>query len=245
MSSNEENKRKEYEVERFDFAVFVNDFIVCKRNFKINNFIEHSMDTLDFKEFIEDNIVRGIIDNDLKSKSRIYTWAYYDPLYDDNGEFDEPLIEPWECTFKFVIYDGGREVFSTIWDGRYYPRYVRNMVDLSNKLVKFTNKRTGNTYVYDKEKYFTQNEGKLNFEMEVLKKMIWDKPNLLYNIAKCISDKCSTFDPNFRQYDKRQTVERYGDKKYNFNLQDLVKKEEYAWGKKYADKTKAYFKNLY
>ena len=46
----ENNKEiKNYKEERFEFTVFVNDNIICKRNFRIYNFIENSMNTLEFK----------------------------------------------------------------------------------------------------------------------------------------------------------------------------------------------------
>ena len=58
---------REYKEERFEFALFVNNNLICKRNFKINNFIDGSMQTLDFKQKI-DGIV-NMIHDDLASKS--------------------------------------------------------------------------------------------------------------------------------------------------------------------------------
>ena len=71
-----ENKEiKDYKEERFEFTVYVNDNIICKRNFRIFNYIENSMNTLEFKHKL-DEVVK-LIDDDLKSKSRVYTWYYY------------------------------------------------------------------------------------------------------------------------------------------------------------------------
>ena len=72
-----ENKEREYKEERFEFALYVNEFVICKRNFKIFNFIEGSMGSLDFKETLDDIV--GIIDQDLKSKSNVYMWHYFNP----------------------------------------------------------------------------------------------------------------------------------------------------------------------
>ncbi len=58
-------------------SIYVNDFIICKRIFKIPNYIEGSMNTVEFKETVDD-IVR-MIDDDLKDKSSIYTTYYYNP----------------------------------------------------------------------------------------------------------------------------------------------------------------------
>ena len=38
-----ENKERDYKEERFEFAIYVNDNIICKRNFRIYNYIENSI----------------------------------------------------------------------------------------------------------------------------------------------------------------------------------------------------------
>ena len=35
------NKEKDYKEERFEFTVYVNDNIICKRNFRIFNYISY------------------------------------------------------------------------------------------------------------------------------------------------------------------------------------------------------------
>ena len=67
----EVKEQKEFREERFEFALYVNNNLICKRNFKINNYIDESMQSLDFK-YTVDQIVH-MIDCDLKSKSRVYT----------------------------------------------------------------------------------------------------------------------------------------------------------------------------
>lgn len=184
-----ENKEKDYKEERFEFTVFVNDNIICKRNFRIFNFIEGSMNTLEFKEKV-DEIVK-LIDDDLKSKSRVYTWYYYNPASPEPGdEFDSKLLEPWACTFKIVVSDNKRDVITRIWDGYAYPKAIREKVDLSNKNVKITNK-DGQTFSYDKDSFFKANDGRLSFEHEVLSHMINDKPDVLLQITKKICEACS------------------------------------------------------
>jgi hypothetical protein len=184
-----ENKEKDYKEERFEFTLFVNDNIICKRNFRIFNFIEGSMNTLEFKEKV-DEIVK-IIDDDLKSKSRVFTWYYFNPNEPD--EFEEyagsPLA-PWACTFKITISDNKRDVITRIWDGYAYPKPIREKVDLSNKNVKITNK-DGQTFSYEKDAFFKANEGRLSFEHEVLKSMIGDRPDALLQITKKICEACS------------------------------------------------------
>lgn len=185
----EVKETKDYKEERFEFALFVNDNIICKRNFKIFNFIEGSMNTLEFKDAV-DGVVK-LIDDDLKSKSRVFTWYYFNPNEPDAfEEFAGKPLEPWACTFKLVISDNHREVISKIWDGYAYPKPIREKVDLSNKNVKVMNKE-GQTFLYEKESFFKSNEGRLSFEHEVLKAMIGDKPDVLAQITKKICEACS------------------------------------------------------
>ena len=37
------DNKQDYKEYRFDYTIYVNDFIICKRNFKIPNYIEGSM----------------------------------------------------------------------------------------------------------------------------------------------------------------------------------------------------------
>jgi len=256
-----ENKERDYKEERFEFTVYVNDNIICKRNFRIYNFIENSMNTFEFKEKL-DEIVH-LIDEDLKSKSRVYTWYYFNPeLPEDNEELISPLIEPWACTFKIVISDNKKDVITKIWDGYAYPKYIRDKVDLSNKNVKVTNK-DGQTFSYEKEAFFKTNEGRLSFEQEVVKGMIIDKPDVLLQITKKICEACSPsreeikengkFDPrdSYKYLSKYTVIDDYGtdsngkDKKYSYSLYLANKKIEKDWERAVSEKTKKYFKSLY
>lgn len=226
-------KEQTYKEERFEFALYVNNNIICKRNFKINDFIENSMETLEFKEKV-DEIVE-MINNDLKSKSRVYTWYNFNPMEPDaNEEFNSPLIEPWECTFKFEVYDRKKPVISKIWDGRVYPKAIRDKVDISNKVVKITTK-DGRTYTYDKESFFKSNEDRLSFEHQVLKAMIMDKSDLLLQITKQICETCSTHDELYTKISDYTVAEDYGKDKdgktvrYSFNIDALNRKLERKW----------------
>jgi hypothetical protein len=250
-----ENKEtKDYKEERFEFTIYVNDNIICKRNFKIYNFIENSMNTLEFKETV-DGIVK-LIDDDLKSKSRVFTWYYFNP--DEPEMFEEyagQKIEPWACTFKLVISDNKRDVITKIWDGYGYPKPIREKVDLSNKNVKITT-RDGQTYSYEKEAFFKANEGRLSFEQEVLKAMISGKQDVLLQITKKICEACSAsrdeiketgrFDPkeNAKYLSKYTVFDTYCDKKYSYSIYLANKKLEKEWERAVMEKTKKYFKSI-
>jgi hypothetical protein len=249
----EENKEiqnqqpREYREERFEFALYVNDNLICKRNFRINNFIDDSMQTLDFKEAM-DGICR-MIDEDLKSKSRVYTWYYYDEENPDE-EFTMPLLQPWESTFKFVVTDNKKEVFTKIWDGYGYPKAIRDKVDIANKTIKIVTK-DGTVYTYDKETYFKEYEGRLAPEIYVMKAMMGDKQDLLIAITRKICEVCSPRENGYQTIKDYVTDEVYrtvdengielNSKKYIFSLNKMKHKTMAEWGVSVAEKTKQYF----
>ena len=235
-------KEQSYKEERFEFALYVNGNIICKRNFKINDFIEHSMESLEFKNKV-DEIVK-MIDDDLKSKSRVYTWYYFNP--DEPEVFEEvngKLLGPWECTFKFEVSDKKNVVISKIWDGYAYPKAIRDKVDISNKTVKILSK-DGKTYSYDKESFFKSNEDRLTFEQQVLKSMIMDKADLLLQITKSICEVCSVHENSFNSIADYTLSEKYGkdvngkEVKYDFNIEAYNRKLERKWMKLASDDAK-------
>ena len=232
---NEENEQQPtFKQERFYFTLYINDFIVCQRNFSINNFIENSMQTLEFKDAV-DRIVR-LIDEDLKQKSRVYTWYNFNPNDPVSvEEFNQPLLEPWEYTFRFEVSDRNKVMFSKIWDGYGYPRMVRDRVDLSNKTVKIITK-DGRTYTYDKETFFKQNEGRLSFDHQVLRSMIIDKADLIPQITRIIRDACSSFEDETRTISDYTTNEVIGGKEYPLNIWKYNAKMELEWAKMAAKK---------
>ena len=251
----ENMNEKDYKEERFEFTLYINDNIICKRNFKIFNFVEGSMETIDFKNCI-DSIVK-LIDDDLKSKSRVYTWYTYNPDEEDpNDEFHQPLIEPWECTFKIVVTDNKRVVIEKIWDGYGYPKFIRKKVDLSNKTVEVTNEN-GTTFNYPKDSFFEYRKGRLTYEQQLLKSMIMDKQDVLFKITRRICEACSPSKEEMKENGRvcyatnKLYLSNYenkvkGDgKEYDLSMAEARKKMEDEWGKAVAKKTREYFKNLY
>ena len=264
-------EQKEFKEERFEFALYVNNNVICKRNFKINNFIDESMQSLDFKYKVDEIV--DMINEDLKSKSRVFTWYYGDVAdiwQEPLQELTEPLLEPWECTFKFVISDNKNEVISKIWDGYCYPKSIREKVDIANKTVKITTK-DGRVYTYDKDTYFSENKERLSPELYVLKAQINDKQDLLLAITKKICEICSPREDSYQStsdytlssvykskvYEKLENgdlkrdkngnlVSKKGtNKKYYYSINMANKKLIADWGKSVSDKTKKYFQNLY
>ena len=264
---------KEFKEERFEFALYVNNNVICKRNFKINNYIDESMQSLDFKQKV-DEIVE-MINDDLNSKRRVFTWYYGDVAdvwQEPLPELLEPLIEPWECTFKFVVSDNKKEVITKIWDGYGFPKSIREKVDIANKTVKITTK-DGRIYSYDKDTYFEENKDRLTAEMYVLKAQILDKPDLLLAITKKICEVCSPREDSYKVTSDYILSDIYKDKEYEVLEGGVLKRDKNGklvskkgqtngkkyfysinmanrklaadWGKLVAEKTKQYFANLY
>ena len=241
--------KQDYKDYRFDFTIYVNDFIITKRNFKIPNYVEGSMDTVTFK-YVVDNIVR-MIDEDLKDKSIVYTTYYFNPN-DVAEEFSSPLSKPWESIFKIVISDNKKPILTRIWDGYGYPRAIRDRVDLTNKKVRITNK-SGQVFTYDKEDFFKDNN-RLSLDLTALKEMIYDKQDVLMEIINTICNTCScekNSSPKEFLEEMGTTDEYYFDadstkyKKYNFNISNENYKRMRKIEKEYAKKTKDYFNTLY
>ncbi len=110
-----------------------NDIIIFKRDFNIFNLDEESLHSLNLKEAMDELVI--VIDRDLKSKSRVYLWYFYNKDYED-AEFTEPIPKEDTVTFKLSFLDGDKTVISKIWSGDYYPLSIRGDVDLTNKKYK-------------------------------------------------------------------------------------------------------------
>lgn len=216
-SENGDKKSFKREKNRFEFALFANDSLICKRNFPINGYVDKALQSLEFKDELDRMI--EIIKADLNSKARIYTWYHIPEFKYAHGTelypewepevMTEPLAEEWSTTFKFVILDNDKEVVSRIWDGRYLPLYVRKNVDLTNRQVKIT--KGEQTYIYDKERFFSGNNA-VSGELYVLKHMISDKADLIPMIQKMIYEVCSSFDGYFEKKSDYNFVETYNNR---------------------------------
>ena len=95
----------------------------------------------------------------------------------DDGELSDSPVEDNKVEYKFAFKVDGREVCTVIWDG-YYPKFVRDKIDLSNKRGKFE----------------TEDLTRLSFEQYLLHKMVSGKSDLVYGLIKNICQVCSFSD---------------------------------------------------
>ena len=243
-------EHQEYTPNRFEFAIYVNEFVICKRNFKINFFNEQSFYSAEMKHQLDDIVT--MIDEELKSKSRLYTWYYFDEEVTDD-ELHQPLIEPWECTFKLVISDNGQEMISRIWDGRFYPRAIREKVDLTNRFVEINGNKI------DVEKI---DPNRLPGEAYVNKILINGRTDMVSKIIKKICEvsspseisiddsghviKSGNFvdDSDYETtlvYDTIEDGKKVDSKKYVLSKSARFQKMCSDWGASVAEKTRKYF----
>ena len=97
----------------------------------------------------------------------------------DDGEITSNDVNSNKSTYRFTFKVDGRDCCSVEWDG-YYPKFVRDKIDLSNKRGKF-----------DEEDI-----DRLSFEQYLLYKMVEGKNDLVYGLIKSICSACSYQDNN-------------------------------------------------
>ena len=148
----------------------------------------------------------------------------------DYNEFIDDPEEDQEVTFKFSVIDNGYDyiknpsgkvIGSTIWDGRGYPRFIRNGVDISNGWVR------------GKNKYEDMDISKLSHEMSLYYWCNNGQPDLVPVIIREICEACS------EDADESYTTKmEFGDTVYD-NVPDLPgPKPEYPYKKGEVSKKK-------
>jgi hypothetical protein len=120
----------------------------------------------------------GLVVRGEKSTDYVYTdkgdgYAALGYKFDD-GELTTSEVEENKVTYKFAFKVDGREACVVVWDG-YYPKFVRDKIDLSNKRGKFE----------------TEDLSRLSFEQYLLHKMVSGKSDLVYGLIKNICQACS------------------------------------------------------
>lgn len=109
---------------KFQFRIWVNDFMICQRYFKINGFNDDSIYTAEFTDCMN-GIVKSIQD-DMISKSRVWMW-YTDmsqPMK-SNGFMTEEELETYGANWLHVLADDNIVGNIVLPDGKIlYKEYV-------------------------------------------------------------------------------------------------------------------------
>ena len=229
MSENQKTFAPRSYKERFEFELTVGENIICQRYFRINNFNEESLRSYELIEALR-RCVRTI-DNDLKLKTQTYLELYAPMVFNTEDEMYAFMANPHnsrrlslgegivvrgnkttdyvladECKvralgYKFAFKIDGREVAAMTWDG-YYPKFVRDKIDLSNKRGKFDGDDTT----------------RLSFEQYLLYKMVQDKSDLIYGLIMHICTACSL--PEGEEYttDPDEIIENWKESRRCVNM---------------------------
>lgn len=269
--------------DRYKFILYANDNIVCERYFKINYFISESLNSEELLYCMYS--IQELIQNDLASKSRIYTWYNTPGPVKMNGfkpegqgfgkvewigpndegkplfylaknrnaeyleypegsipEFSPTIGEPYDVYFKFSfqiaqkskpglnpgdkpIYSDYKPVYEMMWDATYYPKDVRNSVDITNNDYRYKNRDINS----------------MNFTQTLNYRMVIGKSDLCYEIIKRICAVTSNPNPEEREMEYTKST-WYGDQKYQYTAYNRAYVE--GWRKATDKKTRKYFHSI-
>lgn len=137
---------KKIEEQRFEFVLYINNHIICQRYFNIKDFNEESIKSWEMKELM-DNLCgmnngqfgeMGIVPNFLKSKSKDYLWANYNP-YSPNQDLNPRNIFEKIDDFQFEIKVDKKTVGKSVFSGNFFPPKVRYAVDIKEIIPTIMN----------------------------------------------------------------------------------------------------------
>lgn len=108
---------------RFEFVLSVNDYIICQRNFEIENFQEKSLYSVHLTDAVWDCV--KMIDKDLKEKTDIYNSITAPQVFQNEQEMNAWVAKP---TFKidvpsFVVLRDSERVY--VWTGEKMREYSK------------------------------------------------------------------------------------------------------------------------
>jgi hypothetical protein len=128
----------------------------------------------------------------------------------DDGELTDASSDDNKTTYKFAFKVDGRESCSMVWDG-YYPKFVRDKIDLSNK----------------RGKYEGEDTSRLSFEQYLLYHMVQGKSDLVYGLIKNICQACSNPDNKSYTTSPADIQEAWNERNYLnlLRVKDVKEKE--------------------
>lgn len=166
-------------------AAVIDDDLKDKTAIYLQRFAPKSFETVEeMNAFVADEANRkrfsvgeGLVVRGNKETDYVYTAkGEVKPLgakFDD-GELTENVVDANKATYRFAFKVDGREACTVEWDG-YYPKFVRDKIDLSNKRGKFDESEID----------------RLSFEQYLLYKMVEGRGDLVYGLIKSICYACS------------------------------------------------------
>lgn len=129
--------------EPYEFRLLIGDNIICQRYFRIPNFNPNSLSSMELTETLRN--CANMIDSDLKSKTRVYTWYMTPLVFNTEKEMRDWFANPGNsyrvrvCENVVVKENDFREF---MWDGK-------NLIPCDNKVCDgtFVNSLTDKDFI--------------------------------------------------------------------------------------------------
>lgn len=119
MLKNKQDKKSPSDFkEPYEFRLLIDDNIICQRYFKINNFNPNSLHSLELTDTIRE--CANMIDEDLKSKTRVYLWHMAPLVFQNETEMRDWFAKP-ENAAKVKMFENivlrDKDASEYTWDG--------------------------------------------------------------------------------------------------------------------------------
>lgn len=119
MLKNKQDKKSPSDFkEPYEFRLLIDDNIICQRYFKINNFNHNSLHSLELTDTIRE--CANMIDEDLKSKTRVYLWHMAPLVFQNETEMRDWFAKP-ENAAKAKMFENivlrDKDASEYTWDG--------------------------------------------------------------------------------------------------------------------------------
>lgn len=116
--------------EPYEFRLLIGDSIICQRYFKINNFNPLSLNSIELTNTIRS--CANMINEDLNSKSRVYSWHMAPLVFTDENEMRTWFSVPENASKvrlfeNITLLDDSNSEY--VWDGEELIRYDRKLDD--------------------------------------------------------------------------------------------------------------------
>lgn len=111
QSKTKNDNTKEVENNRFEFILYINNNIICQRDFNIFDFKEDFLNSMELKDMMDEITgmnngefgTLGIIPNHLKKKSMEMLWEKYNPHYIQSEQTKPNTNKKDVFQFEFIV----------------------------------------------------------------------------------------------------------------------------------------------
>lgn len=227
MLKNKQDKKSPSDFkEPYEFRLLIDGNIICQRYFKINNFNQNSLSSMELTDTIRE--CANMIDNDLKSKTRVYLWHMAPFVFNDEAEMRNWFANPDNASKvkayeNIVLRDANASEYT--WDGEKLILCDKKICDgtfttpltekdvLTYELAFYVNDKKVTSTIFDgvypyyirrnidlsnsRGKFDGEDISRLGFESYILNRLVHDRQDLIKKIVKEICYVCSVPDDSF------------------------------------------------